>query len=96
MKYNLEFEKRALKEWNKLEPNIRKQLKSKLLERLENPLIKKDKLSYMKDCYKIKIRNSGYRLVYTVIESRLVVLVLSIGRRERKEAYIKAKTRIKN
>ncbi len=93
MTYKLEFEKRAMKEWDKLAPDIRNQLKNKLAERLENPFIQKDKLSHMKDCYKIKLRNSGYRLVYAVIESRIVILVLAVGRREREEVYKNAKNR---
>jgi mRNA interferase RelE/StbE len=94
MIYKLEFEKRAMKEWNKLTPDIRNQLKNKLAERLESPFIRKDKLLNMKDCYKIKLRNSGYRLVYAVIESRIVILVLAVGRREREEVYKNAKNRL--
>ena len=80
-----------MKEWDKLTPDIRNQLKNKLAERLESPFIQKDKLSNMKDCYKIKLRNSGYRLVYAVIESKIVILVLAIGRREHEEVYKNAK-----
>lgn len=37
MSYSLEFVESALKEWRKLAPAIREQMKSKLRERLENP-----------------------------------------------------------
>jgi mRNA interferase RelE/StbE len=37
--------------------------------------------------YKIKLRDVGYRLVYEVIDQRLVVVVIAIGRRDHDEAY---------
>ena len=51
------------------------------------------KLHGSKDRYKIKLRSAGYRLVYTVEDDRLVVLVIAIGRRDRSEVYEKAKRR---
>ena len=94
MTYRLEFEKRADKEWKKLAPDIRKQFCKKLVERLDNPCVSKDRMSDMPNCYKIKLKTSGYRLVYTIIESKIVVQVISIGRREREEVYKNAKNRI--
>ena len=38
-----------------------------------------DALHGMKDCYKIKLRGAGYRLVYRVEEERIVILVLAVG-----------------
>jgi mRNA interferase RelE/StbE len=37
--------------------------------------------------YKIKLKSSGYRLVYRVEDQRVVVLVVAIGKRERAAAY---------
>ena len=37
--------------------------------------------------YKVKLRASGFRLIYLVRDRQLVILVLSIGKREREEAY---------
>jgi len=48
----------------------------------------------MPDCYKIKLRASGYRLVYQVIDKQVVVLVLAVGKRERSEVYQTAKQRM--
>ncbi|EBW1331285.1 type II toxin-antitoxin system mRNA interferase toxin, RelE/StbE family, partial [Salmonella enterica subsp. enterica serovar Enteritidis] len=45
MTYKLEFDRRALNEWQKLAPPIRNQFKKKLLERLENPRVPSAKLS---------------------------------------------------
>ncbi|WP_109079353.1 type II toxin-antitoxin system RelE family toxin [Aggregatibacter kilianii] len=52
------------------------------------------KLHCMKDCYKIKLRNVGYRLVYQVIDERIVVKVIAVGKRERNFVYNKAKSRL--
>ncbi|WP_199635174.1 type II toxin-antitoxin system RelE/ParE family toxin [Serratia sp. PAMC26656] len=94
MTYNLEFEEHALKEFKKLAPGLRDQFKKKLTAVLENPCIPANKLSGLPDCYKIKLKASGYRLVYRVIDEEIVVLVLSIGKRERSEAYTAAKKRL--
>jgi len=94
MIYNLEFVKPALKEWEKLDNNIKKILKKKLQDRLQNPVIESARLHGMKDCYKIKLRQTGYRLVYKVIEKDIVVLVITVGKRERNAVYKLASKRI--
>lgn len=40
-----------------------------------------------KDRYKIKLRGSGYRLVYEVRGADIVVLVIATGKREHYEVY---------
>lgn len=68
MSYKLKFLPSALKEWNKIGATIREQLKKKLRERLEEPEVLADRLHGFKNHYKIKLRSSGYRLVYEVEE----------------------------
>jgi mRNA interferase RelE/StbE len=36
------------------------------------------------------LRDVGYRLVYEVIDQKLVVMVIAIGRRDHNEAYVSA------
>lgn len=48
----------------------------------------------MADCYKIKLRKSGYRLVYRVLDERIIVQVIAIGKREHEEAYRAAAKRL--
>jgi mRNA interferase RelE/StbE len=48
----------------------------------------------MKDCYKIKLRKAGYRLVYEVRDEEVVVLVVAIGKRERNAVYKTAAKRL--
>ncbi len=93
MTYKLIFDKRALKEWQKLGDTVREQFKIKLAERLENPLIPSDKLHGFQTLYKIKLRSLGYRLVYDVNDNEITVIVLSVGKRERLEVYKKALSR---
>lgn len=95
MIYSLEFDVRALKEWQKLGDTVRQQLKKKLAEVLLNPCIEANRLHSLPDCYKIKLRSSGYRLVYQVIDHEVVVFVVAVDRREREQAYRKAAERIK-
>ena len=92
--YSLEFNVQAKKEWDKLNSTIRLQLAKKLKQRLANPRVESDKLRDMPDCYKIKLRSVGYRLVYEVMEQRLVVVVVAIGRRDRNQAYLRAAGRV--
>ena len=94
MAYFLDFDERALKEWRKLGSTVREQLKNKLAEVLESPRIDANKLRGMHDCYKIQLRSSGYRLVYQVIDEKVVVFVISVGKRERSEVYSEAVKRI--
>lgn len=85
--YSLEFLPSALKEWKKLGGNVRAQFRKKLEERLANPRVPSAKLRDLSECYKIKLRAAGFRLVYRVEDHRLVVTVVTVGRRDRNLVY---------
>ncbi|AJO75892.1 MULTISPECIES: type II toxin-antitoxin system RelE family toxin [Pseudomonas] len=93
MTYKLQFLPSARKEWDKLGHTLREQFKKKLAERLEMPRVPADALHGMADCYKIKLKASGYRLVYQVIEDQVVVSVVAVGKRERSAVYERARKR---
>ncbi|MEO6968202.1 MAG: type II toxin-antitoxin system RelE/ParE family toxin [Rhodanobacteraceae bacterium] len=95
MSYSLAFAESALKEWRKLAPPIRDQFKKKLAERLERPRVVSAKLHGMPNCYKIKLRTAGYRLVYQVDDKIVVVTVIAVGKRDRKRVYRTAIVRTK-
>ena len=95
MSYSLEFDQRALKEWHKLGDTIRQQFKKKLAEILDNPRIEANRLRELPDCYKVKLRSAGYRLIYQVIDQDIVVFVVAIDKRENEAAYRKASKRLK-
>ncbi len=82
-----------MKERQKLDHTVREQIKKKLRERLDNPKVQVDALRDMSAHYKIKLRASGYRLVYRVEDERVVVVVVAVGKRERGAAYQSAKDR---
>lgn len=94
MNYSLEFKASALKEWRKLDNSIKEQLKKRLSERLDNPRIESARLSGMPDCYKIKLRSSGFRLVYQVVDDHLIVVVVAVGKRENNLVYQLAQERL--
>lgn len=87
MRFKLGFLEEALKEWRKLDSGTREQFKSKLDERLDQPRVPASKLSGHPDRYKIKLRSAGYRLVYEVRDSEIIVVVVAVGKRERNAVY---------
>ena len=92
-KFKLKFLPTALKEWKKLDSSIQGQLKKKLKERLQDPHVPASQLYGFENHYKIKLRASGYRLVYEVIKKEIVVLVIAVGKREKGLVYKKAAKR---
>ena len=76
----------ALKEWRKLDGSIKAQFKKQLTKRLLEPHVSSVRLrGDLQDTYKIKLRDAGYRLVYEVVEQRLVIVVIAVGRRDHDE-----------
>lgn len=94
MSYKLRFHELALAEWRRLDRSIREPLKKKLSERLENPRVPSAMLAGMPDCYKIKLRSAGYRLVYRVDDQLVFVTVISVGRRDKQKVYGAARSRL--
>lgn len=95
MTYELAFVESALKEWRKLTPQIREQFKARLRERLDHPHVVSARLHGLPDCYKIKLRAAGYRLVYQVDDKTVLVTVVAVGRRDKGLVYLSATKRTK-
>ena len=93
MSYKLKFLPTAHKEWKKLDNTIQSQFKKKLKERLKSPHVPSCQLFRFKNHYKIKLRASGYRLVYEVVDKEFFVFVIAVGKRERNIVYKKANKR---
>lgn len=92
----IKFHPKAKKEYDKLDNEIRKKFDAALKKISEDytqiPLSKK--LSGdLKDCYKIKLKSSGYRMIYEVINGHLLIYVLSVGKRDKSYAYKEASQR---
>ena len=94
MSFKLRFKEQALQEWHNLDNTIREQFAKKLHTLKDNPRLESARLSGMKDCYKIKLRKAGFRLVYDVRDQELVILVVAIGKRERNAVYKTAAKRL--
>lgn len=88
--YRVVFRKRAAKAFDKLDFAIQRQLSLKLEERRRQPELLAHRLRKLPNCYRIKLRASGVRLVYQVRKDVLVILVLSVGARDQEEAYLSA------
>nr|WP_314427228.1 type II toxin-antitoxin system RelE/ParE family toxin [uncultured Erwinia sp.] len=95
MRYTVKFREDALKEWQKLDKTIQQQFAKKLKKCCGNPHIPAAKLRGIKDCYKIKLRSSGFRLVYQVIDDKVIIAVVAVGKRERSEVYNLASERLR-
>ena len=63
-------------------------------EILVNPRVEANRLRDLPDCYKIKLRSVGYRLIYQVIDQAVVVFVVAVDKRENDAAYRKAEDRL--
>lgn len=92
--YRLQFLPQAKVEWDKLDGSIRAQFAKVLLRRLDVPRIPAAALTSMPDCYKIKLRSTGFRLVYKVQDEVLVLLTTAVGKRDKSAVYDAAKLRL--
>ncbi|OIP14002.1 MAG: plasmid stabilization protein [Betaproteobacteria bacterium CG2_30_59_46] len=93
--YRLKFLPEALEEWNSLDGSVKEVLRKALKKRLDQPRTPGAQLhAELRDCYKIKLRKQGCRLVYSVEDDAVVVLVLAIGKREGMAAYRSAVERL--
>lgn len=75
----------ARSEWDNLDGSIKKLFKTALKTRLETPRVPGAQLrAPLLDCYKIKLRGLGYRLVYLVRDGDEApsIVVLTVGRRD--------------
>ena len=94
-KYQLKFLPEAIEEWNTLDGSVKEVLRKALKKRLEQPHTPGAQLHRdLRNCYKIKLRKQGYRLVYSVEDDALVVLVLAVDKREDMAAYRSAVERL--
>lgn len=94
-KYRLFFLPQALDEWKTLDGSVKDNLKKLLAKRLDNPHIPGGLLhGELIGCYKIKLNKQGIRLVYAVEDDKLIVIVMSVDKREDSVVYKSAVTRM--
>ncbi len=97
MSYSIEIYPAARREWKKLDRDIKQQAVRKLEQLKENPRVPAARLSGLPDCYKIKLRSKGYRIIYRVVDERLVIVVVAAAKRDagKKDVYALAANRLK-
>jgi mRNA interferase RelE/StbE len=94
-RYRLKFVPDALAEWEALDGSVKNVLRKLLKKRMEQPKLPGSQLhGDLHNCYKIKLKKQGYRLVYTVEDDVMVVLVLAVDKREDLAAYQAAMERL--
>lgn len=85
MTHELRFVPEALEDWADLDGSVKALFKSGLKKRLVTPRVPGSELRPpLVDCYKIKLRGVGYRLVYLVRDNENPpdIVVLAVGRRD--------------
>lgn len=83
MSWKLEFHPAAFKEFFKLDLEIRRQFQKILKTRLQEPNPSGSRLfGGLKNCYKIKLKSRGYRLVYEIRIADGTLRILSVDRRD--------------
>lgn len=91
--YKIHFTETSLKEFKKLGATIQAQFKKKLKTLQSNPHIPSARLhGDLANCYKIKLRSAGYRLVYEVKDDLLIIVVIAAAKRQ--TIYDTAKERL--
>lgn len=91
--YKIHFTNTSLKEFQKLGATIKEQFKKKLKALQTNPHIPSARLhGDLANCYKIKLRSAGYRLVYEVQDDKLIIIVIAVDKRQ--TIYDTAKNRL--
>ena len=86
--YRLKFTVAVLAEWKVLDGCVKEPLRKLLKKRLQEPYPPGSALKgALSGCYKIKLRQQGYRLIYTVQDDLMTVLVLTINKRENNAVY---------
>lgn len=87
-RYRLKFLPEALAEWQALDGSVKDILRKALRKRLEQPHVPGAALrGDLRNCYKIKLRKQGYRLVYALEDDMLIVVVLAVAKREEMAVY---------
>ena len=92
--YELGFLDSARKEWNRLDSAVRGRFIKKLAECLECPRVLAAALRDLPDCYKIKPRDIGYRLIYRVEDDLVIITVIAVSRRDKNQVYLTAGRRV--
>lgn len=94
--YRVLLTKESLKEWNKIDHSIQRLFQRKLSSVLLNPISVNNRLrGKLSNCYKIKLKRAGYRLVYEVRSQTIVLIVWAVDKRDDDKVYESAIRRLR-
>lgn len=92
--YSVDMLDAAKKELAALPKTENNQIIKRLIKLQDNPHIPALALSgNLAGCYEIKRRTAGIRAVYSVDDGKMTLLIIAIGKRERKQVYKTASDR---
>lgn len=104
MKWNIEYIKEAQRDLKRLDPYNRKFILKAIKKTAERPLPPPDGIgkplgnhatSKLSGFYKIKLRNLGYRVVYSLVREKETMKVIVISIRDDEAVYKEAERRIR-
>ena len=96
--YNFEFHPQAKDELTKLNRSVQILFTKKLKQLLNSPEIgvklgNKNNLN-LTGLKKVYFNNKKYRIVYETIESKIIIYIIAVGKREDMDVYKKANDRV--
>ncbi len=85
--YRVIFVKKAVKELTKIDPIWQKRIKERIQLLAHNPASLKSNIKKLKGKYSkfARLRVGNYRIIFKVVENKLVILIIRIA--HRKEVY---------
>ena len=94
--YRVLLTRESLKEWDKIDHSIQRIFQRKLSNVVLNPIIVNNRLrGKLSNCYKIKLKRAGYRLVYEVRSQTIVLIVWAVDKRNDDKVYDSAVSRLR-
>lgn len=95
--YKVLLTKESRKEWNNIDHSVKRLFKRKLSSLILNPIVENNRLrGKLSNCFKIKLKRAGYRLVYEVRSQTVVLVVWAVDKREDNKVYDSAISRLRD
>ena len=81
--YSIEFLPAAKKELKRLDPVVRKQIQEKIILLAEDPARLRNNIKALKGEFagKFRLRVRNYRVIFQIVEERVVIIIVRIGHR---------------
>lgn len=95
--YKVLLTKESRKEWDNIDHSVKRLFKRKLSSLILNPIVENNRLrGKLSNCFKIKLKRAGYRLVYEVRSQTVVLVVWAVDKREDNKVYNSAISRLRD